>query len=127
MQPDVLGRGKGLVWFLTAGWNRTLIPERWRVSAGVDVSWANAEYMRTEFGITPAEAARTGLTAYRPSAGYKSTTARLATEYFFNPHWSLGASVELEHYGSKAEDSPLVGRFGKSTTTEAGVFLRYRF
>lgn len=126
LQPDLLGRGKGLVLFLGGGYDRT-VNERWRYSLSADVSWGDAEHMRTEFGVNPGESTRTGLPEYTPGSAMKSATAGVTIEWSLNRRLSLLGSVEAEHYLSEAAASPLIDPEGTRTTNEASLALRYRF
>ncbi len=128
LQPDITGdANKGLVWFVGAGYERFVADNRLRLSTRFDLSGADSEYMRTEFGVTPAEAARTGYAAFTPGSGLKSATLGLGAEYYFSDRLSLLGSVEIEHYLDDAADSPLVDSIGSSTTHEASLLLRWQF
>ncbi len=131
-QPDLLGRGKGIVYFLGYGHDFLSSGERWRLSPKVDISWADREHMQTEFGLTEAQAQILGLSAYAASGGLKSTTVGLAAERYFSRsflrgQWSLLGSVEAEIYHGKAADSPLLAELGSEVTLEASVGFFFRF
>jgi outer membrane scaffolding protein for murein synthesis (MipA/OmpV family) len=128
LQPDLLGKAnKGLVWFVGAGHDVFLKNNRWRLATRLDLSGANAEYMRTEFGVTAQEATRTGYSQYQPGGGLKSLTLGLNAEYFFSKRFSLLGAIEAEHYLSKAADSPLIAGPGRKTTFETSLLLRWQF
>ena len=126
LQPDLLDRGKGLVWFLAFG-HDWFINDNFRVSMNLDVSGANSAYMNTEFGVSQREAEATGLAFYEPSSGLKSISTQFETEYFFDQHWSVLTSLEWESYLDAAADSPLVKDEGDKNTLSASVLIRYRF
>lgn len=128
LQPDLLGKAnKGLVWFVGAGHDVFLANNRWRLASRIDISGANAEYMRTEFGITQQEATQTNYSQYQPGGGLKSVSVGLSAEYYFSKRFSVLGSFEAERYLSKAADSPLIAGPGKATTFESSVLLRWRF
>lgn len=128
LQPDLSGNAnKGLVWFMGAGYDWLSTSNKLRTSTTLDISGADSEYMRTEFGITPAEATRTGYNSYRPGGGLKSLTWNIAAEYFLSDRLSLIGSVDTEYYLSKAADSPLIANEGSDLTYEANLQLRYQF
>lgn len=128
LQPDLTGdANKGLVWFIGAGYDWLSPNKRWRTSTTFDISGANSEYMRTEFGITDTEASRTGYARYQPSGGLKSLTWNIAGEYYFSKHFSLLGSIDTEYYLSEASDSPLIADEGDDVTFEASIQLRYRY
>lgn len=126
LQPDLLGRGKGFVWFVAVAkdWE---VSNDWRVSASLDLSGANSEYMQTEFGVSEQAALASGLEAFTISGGLKSASMGLSTEYFFSPRWSVVGQVEVERYLGDIVDSPLVKDEGSETGYEMFIGLRYRF
>lgn len=126
-QPDVLDRGKGLVYFIGYGFDYLTSSGRWRFSPGVDVSWGDREHMQTEFGLTPTEASIIDQPEYTPGGGLKSITAGFTAERFFKRRWSWITSVEVEHYFSKAADSPLITNLGSEINFEATLGLYFRF
>ena len=127
VQPDLLGRGKGLVYFVGYAYDHLTPSERWLISPRIDVSWGDDEHMQTEFGLTPEQAEIIGQSEYTPGGGLKSTTVGLMVQRFFGRRWSLLASVEAEHYFSKAADSPLIAELGSDLNFEATIGAYFRF
>lgn len=127
LQPDLAGdANKGVVWFVGAGHDWLTVNEKWRFGTRLDISGADSEYMRTEFGITSNEALRSGYRAYQPNGGLKSLTLGLSSEYYLSNSLSLLGSMEIENYLSDAADSPLILDLGNKTGIEANIFLRWR-
>ena len=125
-QPDLLGRGKGLVYFVGGGVD--LDPTDWlRLALTLDLSLADGEHMRTEFGISERDAEASGLPRYRPSGGLKSVTAGLVAEATVWGPFGVFAGGELEYYFPEASDSPLIDRFGSEITGEALVGVRFHY
>lgn len=128
LQPDLAGdANKGVVWFVGAGYDWLSANKRWRASTTVDLSGADSEYMRTEFGVTTEESSRTGYLRYQPSSGLKSLSWNVAGEYYFSDNLSLLGSLDTEYYMSEASDSPLIASEGRDLTFEASLQLRYHF
>ena len=127
IQPDLLGRGKGLVYFVGLGNDTLFFSDTLRVSTGIDLSFADAEHMRTEFGVSDSESRRSGLEAYRPHGGIKSWTGSLVIEYFAFQNWSVWFDSELEYYTVKARRSPLIRDEGRPFTYELAAGLRWRY
>ncbi|MEM7049533.1 MAG: MipA/OmpV family protein [Acidobacteriota bacterium] len=125
-QPDILDRGKGLVYFLALGHDRA-IGERMLLSPRVDVSWGDSEHMFTEFGISAPVAEASGLAPYEPGGGLKSATLGTGLRYDFSRRWSLLADLEVEHYFGRAADSPLIRDEGSATTFEGAFGVLFRF
>jgi outer membrane scaffolding protein for murein synthesis (MipA/OmpV family) len=85
------------------------------------VEFGDDDYMQTYFGVTAAQAARSGLTRFTPEAGAKSFHLGLTAEYEFAPTWTLIAGAEYVGLLDDAADSPVVeeenyviGRIGLS-------------
>ena len=125
-QPDILDRGKGLVYFVGLGYDR-MLTDRLRLASAIDVSFGDSEHLDTEVGISRDVAARSGLDAYSPDGGYKSTSLRLDLGYQFARDLELVFQSEFEFYGSEMADSPLVAEEGDDINTELGLTMRYRF
>ncbi len=127
VQVDLLGRDKGNIFFLAYAYDHLTANERWVLSPRIDVSWGDDEHMQTEFGLTPTQGEIIGQAEYAPGGGLKSVTAGFLTQRFFGRRWSLLGSVEVEHYFSKASDSPLIAVLGSDFNVEAtlGAFFRF--
>jgi MipA family protein len=99
-----------------------------RVFADIDgqVSWADDHFMRTYFGITPDEAARTGLPAARPGSGVRDVGAGLTAGYQFSARWGVLGRIGASRYVGDARDSPIV-EDGSRTQVIGGVGLTFRF
>ncbi len=126
LQVDALNKGKGLVGFVAATYDADL-SERLSGTASIDVSFADAEHMNTEVGISQATSAATGLAAYSASSGYKSTSVGVELEYALSEQMSLFSGVAAELYGSNMSKSPLIAVHGRDTTYEAEIGVAYRF
>jgi outer membrane protein len=86
-----------------------------RLGLGVAATFANAEYMQSYFGVTAAQAARSGYALYKPDAGLRDVRANLSLSYRFNPNISATAGVSTSTLLGDVSNSPLVRQ--KSTTT----------
>jgi len=93
---------------------------------GPRASFASAEYMRTYLGITPTEAARSGLRTYDPDGGIKGAGAQITGRYEFTPEWSLVGSLVYEKLVGDAADSPIV-QVGNDDQFTAKLGLTYKF
>ncbi|HGM5487201.1 MipA/OmpV family protein [Serratia marcescens] len=94
------------------------------LEGNVFATWANGGYQRGYFGVSPQQAARTHFAAYRPKAGMKQFTARLALNYQWSPSWSFQAGGEAYRLAGDAADSPLVD---KALAGIAFMSASYRF
>ncbi|WP_207484986.1 MipA/OmpV family protein [Arenibaculum pallidiluteum] len=82
--------------------------ERLSITPGIGTTWASAKYARSYFGVSPGEAAASGLERYDPSSGFKDVTFRIGVSYRVTDDISLRGSVGIVHLLDVAADSPLV-------------------
>lgn len=127
LEQDLLGRGKGLVTFLGAKYSIELMEERLEISPQIDISFANARHLQTEFGISAEEAAQSQFDAYRPGAGLKSYGVGTGVDFKLTEHWTLIGEAGIEFYGPEAKDSPLLDEAGADYGAELELALVYRF
>jgi outer membrane protein len=89
---------------------------QFHVSLSAEVTWTDASYNKTFFGVTAAEAAQATvqgnpLTPYTPGSGLNSVALTGAGVYQLGDHWGLIARVGLrELVGKSVKDSPLTQR-----------------
>jgi outer membrane scaffolding protein for murein synthesis (MipA/OmpV family) len=123
LSVDVLGRGGGL--WADAGVSRTwiLTPDT-RLSVGAGFSWAAGSYLRTWYGVTPEQSARSGYPVYTPRAGLRDGTLGTTLRTEFGPHWAGFVSAGLSRQLGPVADSPLVTR---PSGWSAGGGLVWRF
>ena len=82
-------------------------------SVSVDATHASGNYMRSEFGVTPAGAAASGLPAFDPVGGWKSAGASLILGYDLSGNgldggWGLFALTSYNRLLNDAARSPIV-------------------
>ena len=125
-QQDLLGKGKGLVGFLGAQYDHD-VTDRLSFNTSLALSFADAEHMNTEVGISNAVSLASGLAPYTTEGGYKSTTLTAGIDYLITDNATVYSAMSIEQYGSKIADSPLVSQVGNDMTTSIEVGLRYSF
>lgn len=96
------------------------------LSFDVQTSWANADYMRTYFGIAPADATQSGLPGYRPGSGFRDVGAGLSAGYYFTPRWGVIGRLGANYLVGDAADSPITDQ-GSRWQPLGGLTLSYRF
>lgn len=109
----------------------------WRVSAGqqsktpiglattvVYVRGADGQRTRAYYGITPAEAAATGLPVYAPSGGVQAAGAFLLLLAPVGRNLGAGVMFNYERLMGDAKDSPIIT---KRNDFRAGVLVAKRF
>lgn len=93
---------------------------------GPRASFATSEYMRTYFGVTPAELARSGLSAYNPGGGIKGAGVEVTGRYEFTDRWALVGLAYYERLIGDAAASPVV-KVGNENQITAKLGLSYKF
>ncbi len=109
------GSSAGTEASLGASFSAAPLP-RFHLSLGADVAWANSQYQRTHFGVTPAEAAQATaegnpMSPYTPGSGLLDFNVTAVALYQVSKHWGLIGRVGLaDLIGTPAKDSPLTQR-----------------
>jgi outer membrane scaffolding protein for murein synthesis (MipA/OmpV family) len=99
------------------------------VALGVNVSstWATGNYMRSYFGVSPAQSAASGLPVFDPGAGFKDVGAEVNANYIFASQWAIVANAGYKRLIGAAADSPLVRQRGSANQLAFQTFLVYSF
>lgn len=95
-------------------------------SIGPRASFATGEYMRTYFGVTPAESARSGFVAYNPVGGIKGAGLEVSGRYELTQQWALVGMAYYERLIGDAAASPVV-KVGNENQITAKLGLSYKF
>ena len=118
----------------TSGWlidgqvdYRIVDSRRMFVNVGAQVTWVNGRHMNRWFGITPGQAAASGLPAYRANAGIRDVSLRASAEYLLNDRWSVLGTVGYTRLLGSAANNPLVKQRGSANQPSAGAFAIYAF
>lgn len=86
----------------------------------------NADYTRTYFGISAADALRSGLAAYRPGSGFRDVGAGLNAGYYFDRHFGVIGRISANYLVGDTADSPVTDQ-GSRWQPLGGITLSYRF
>jgi outer membrane protein len=78
-------------------------------------TWANSDYLKRNFGIDPAAAARSGYAAYSPGAGVRDTNLTVQLEGKAGSRWSYQAGATYSRLSDRAGNSPVVGVRGSTS------------
>ncbi|HWJ94967.1 MAG TPA: MipA/OmpV family protein [Telluria sp.] len=92
------------------------------LSAGVTV--ANRQYNSAYFGVSSAEALRSGHLGYYPKGGLKDVHVGARWNWALSPSWMLTSYLQAARLQGDAKDSPLVQR---PTNVTVSTALAYRF
>ncbi len=122
---DISNTHNGLL--ATAGASYTAVRQRDTfLSFDVQTTWANADYTRTYFGITTADAARSGLDAYRPGSGIRDVGLGVNAGYYFSRDLGIIGRVGTNYLVGDTADSPIT-ELGSRWQRIGGVTLSFRF
>ena len=97
-----------------------------RVGAGVftQATWASEKSSQSFYGVTPQDAAATGLPVYGAGSGLLFASVGLLYSIDLTRDWVIVGNFEARHLQGDARRSPLVQR---STNYYAAAGLAYRF
>jgi outer membrane protein len=108
--------------------SRTFIrAPKYTLGGAVSGTWVSGPYMRSYFGVSPAQAAATGYPVFQPGAGFKDVSFSLNANYLLSQQWSLVASAGYERLLGKAADSPIVSLVGSPNQMSLTTFIVYSF
>lgn len=96
-------------------------------AVSVSATWASSDYMDTYFGVSPAESARSGLTAYDAGSGLRSLGIAVALNQFLSREWSVTGRVAYTRLMGDAADSPVVAEAGSANQVFVTLGVGYRF
>lgn len=98
--------------------------DRLSVVPSVSATWVDGAYNRSYFGVSAAQAAASGLPAFRPGGGIKDLSAALTVGYRLTDKVSLGATGSVTTLKGDARKSPIVF---DATQPSAVLSVSYRF
>ncbi len=101
--------------------------DRWLFSIGPRLTASNGRYARAYFGVSPREAAATGIAAYDPGSGAISVGATASTHRQIDRRWGLFGYAKYDRMIGDAANSPVVQRFGSRDQFSGGLGISYTF
>jgi outer membrane protein len=99
----------------------------WLFSIGPRVTLGDAKYQRAYFGVTPAAALSSGLSAYDPGGGVQSVGVIAGYLRQLSRRWGLATYLRYDRLVGDAADSPVTGDFGSRSQPSVGVAVSYTF
>lgn len=93
-------------------------------SVSLGATHADRNHAQTYYGVTTAQAARSGNRVYTATAGWISCDASLGLNYEIDKHWSASASIGRHELRESAALSPL---FATKKSTVGAASVTYRF
>ena len=101
--------------------------DRYLFSIGPRITWSDRNYQLAYFGVTPAEATRTGLPAYAPGAGIQAVGATASFLTQVSNKWGIQSYARYERLVGDAARSPVVLVHGSRNQFSGGLALTYTF
>jgi MipA family protein len=101
------------------------LSERMFFGLGGGVSWGSASFLNRYYGITPTDAAASGLAAYETSGGMRQWYAWPALVVRLTPSWYGGIGAFYQHLSDRAADSPIVAERGNRNQWTYGLGVGY--
>jgi outer membrane scaffolding protein for murein synthesis (MipA/OmpV family) len=120
---DALGRDGGTLGDLSAGRDVRLAPNL-SLGIGATLTFGDARYLQSYFGITPEQAARSGYREYAPGAGLRDVGFGVGLRGDLGQRWVLFGGASVSRLLGPAADSPLTRR-ADTWGLNAGVVYRF--
>ncbi|MCC2975461.1 MipA/OmpV family protein [Sphingomonas sp. PL-96] len=121
-----IGGHKGLIGTVSADYVAR-DRDQWLFSIGPRVTLTNDRYHRAYFGVDPASAAASGLSAYKADGGLQAVGAGTGFLYQLTPRWGLYSYAKYDRLVADAGRSPVVRAFGSRNQLSGGVALSFTF
>jgi MipA family protein len=90
------------------------------LSISPSISWADAKYTQTYFGVNAVQAARTGFKRFNAKGGVKSAGISVGLNYQIDKNWSATSAVSFNQLRGSASNSPITEKKGQPSLL-AGV------
>lgn len=123
---DVTDAHDGLTAKASGGYMHKFGPKL-RARTELYTTWADDNYTQTFFGITAAQARRSGLRQYTAEGGIKDVGLSLDLDYSLTENWGITGRLGYKRLLGDAADSPLVDGKGSADQFSTGLILSYRF
>jgi len=123
---DVSSEHDGTLVYLNGGY-KIPVNNKFTMQLGASLTWASDDFMEEYFGVTGSESAKTGLSKYQASSGFKDVGFGVTGHYMFNKAWGLLGNVGYTRMLNDAEDSPIVDDVGDENQYEAILAVAYFF
>ncbi len=102
-------------------WN---ISNSWSLSIGAFTTYADDDYMQTYFGVSAADAARSGLDPYEADSGIKDVGIDLGLNWMITKNWSAkGFASYTQLVGDADDGSPVVDEGSESQLFGAALIV----
>jgi outer membrane protein len=123
---DVAGGHEGMVAEMSTG---VAVPLADNLSSSIEASasWADGNYMDAFFGVSGAQAAKSGYDRHEAEAGFKDVGISLGLNYMVTEAVGVSGMVQYKKLLGDAADSPIVKDEGSDDQFFTGMFLTYKW
>jgi MipA family protein len=83
------------------------VSDRFTLTGEIGTVWADKDYAKTWYGVTAAQATRSGKRAFVADSGFTSATVSVTGTYALSDAWFVAGSVGLTTLLGSAADSPI--------------------
>ncbi len=101
-----IGGSEGLT--ATVGASVSHKVDQFILGADISATWADDNHMKSYFGVTSAQSARSGLRRYDAKAGFKRIDASASVSYLMTENWMITGTGGVGFLLGDAKDSPVV-------------------
>lgn len=134
LEVSALGNSKGFQTGAELTW-QAVRTRAFFVDVDSSLNFASAKYMRTYFGVTPAESLASGIAAYRPKGGLRDIGSDITVGYRFTSSWGVVANAGINYLVGDAGKSPIVNgidpvllkKTGSRLQAFSGIGVFYKF
>ena len=105
----------------------TPVSDRLMVNTTLSTEYGSANFMETYFGVTPAGAEASGLSAFAAEEGFYQVGVSGGLTYTLTERWGVFGLISYRRLIADAADSPIVDVEGSANQFIGGVSLSYRF
>jgi MipA family protein len=92
------------------------------VSLNASLKYADSHYMQSYFGVSPAQSAASGLTAYQPAAGFAAAKVGLTAGTPLSREIFVFVNASLQRLTGDAANSPIVSKKMQPTAFMGAVY-----
>src|SRR5690606_15207346 len=96
---------------------------RLHYGVGPAVKWASGDWSEAYFGVSAADAERSGLQAYAPGSGFTELRLQSRLTYILDRQSAITVFGSIGRLVHDAADSPIVSEVGRAQQAYVGVML----
>ncbi|WP_337997587.1 MipA/OmpV family protein [Oleispirillum naphthae] len=125
-EADITDETNGDTFSLFVGHTLPVTPRTTLTLSG-NLRWADDDEMQAYFGVSPAQAARSGHVRFEAGSGFSDAGLSARLDWSFAEHWLLSGGLGYTRLLGDAADSPLVDGDGSANQFILTTAIAYRF